>query len=114
MRNAGLDVTLDVEGLRHGLPAALELSAYRIVQEGLTNALKYAAGSTVRVAVSCTDHHLDIDVTDTGQAGARGRSGNRQGLAGVSERVAVFGGRVQAGPIDNGWALRASLPLPSS
>ncbi|HVU62182.1 MAG TPA: histidine kinase [Mycobacteriales bacterium] len=113
MREAGLAVDLDIAGLNRSLPAALELSAYRIVQEGLTNALKYAAGSAVHVAVSCTEHSLEIDVTDSGRRGPRARSGNRQGLVGVSERVAVFGGHVHAGPAGDGWALRASLPLSS-
>ncbi|HVW79583.1 MAG TPA: histidine kinase [Mycobacteriales bacterium] len=115
MREAGLlvDLDLDISNLHRPLPAPLELSAYRIVQEGLTNALKYAAGSTVRVVVSCNEHSLDIDVTDSGRRGAPARGGNRQGLVGVTERVAVFGGRVHAGPVGEGWALRASLPLPS-
>ena len=114
MREAGLQAELEVTGRRRPLPAALELSAYRIVQEGLTNALKHAGTARARVTLSYGDRDLHVEVTDDGSGGAatNGR-GSRRGLAGASERVAVFGGALSAGPRpDGGWTLRAAFPLP--
>jgi signal transduction histidine kinase len=113
MRAAGLAVDLHRDGPPRPLPAALELSAYRIVQEGLTNALKHASGAHVQVRVTCSDHALNLEVTDDGSGGVPTQRGTRHGLVGVGERVAVFGGRVDVGPRGDGWALRASFPLPS-
>jgi signal transduction histidine kinase len=110
-RQAGLDVELDVEGAVRELPPAVELSAYRIVQEGLTNALKHAHARSARVRLVYGERELEIEVTDDG-AGAVAGGGTRRGLAGVSERVSLFGGRFDAGPRPgSGWTLRALLPL---
>jgi signal transduction histidine kinase len=111
MREAGLNVDLEVEGDRRALPAALELSAFRIVQEGLTNALKHAGPAHACVRLRYGDHELEVEVADNGNGNGNGR-GNRRGLAGIGERVAVFGGRLDAGPRpDGGWTLRAGFPL---
>jgi signal transduction histidine kinase len=111
MREAGLGVELDIEGERRALPAALELSAFRIVQEGLTNALKHAGHANARVILRYGEAELELEVADDGGGAANG-SGSRRGLAGVGERVAVFGGRLDAGPRpDGGWTLRAGFPL---
>lgn len=110
-REAGLDATLAVEGDATRLTPALELSIYRIVQEGLTNSLKHAGGAHVDVIVSVGAQSVDIGIHDGGSA-TPGRVGSRRGLAGVAERVAVFGGEMSAGPaIDGGWTLRATLPV---
>jgi signal transduction histidine kinase len=109
-RKAGLAVDLEIEGDRRTLPAALELSAYRIVQEGLTNALKHAGPVSTHVIVSYRASELAIEVTDEGGSTGDGLGGGR-GLAGIRERVTVFGGRLQAGPRpDGGWTLRAAFP----
>ena len=110
-RDAGLGVKLQIEGEPCQLPAPLELSAYRIVQEGLTNALKHAGRAQARVTVRYGDDRLEVEVIDDG-AGAGNGAGTRSGLAGIGERVAVFGGRFEAGPQpDGGWGVRAALPL---
>jgi len=115
MGEAGLDVGMEIEGERRRLSPALELSAYRIVQEGLTNALKHAGGAHARVVLRYSDEELEIEVADDGGAGRNGNgngNGSRRGLAGIGERVAVFGGRLDAGPrADGGWSLRAGFPL---
>jgi len=110
---AGLPTRLEIEGQPRPLPAALELSAYRIVQEGLTNAMKHAGPAHARVTLRYGEHELDVEVADDGDAAARNGKGGRRGLAGVAERVSVFGGRLDAGPRpDGGWTLRAGLPIP--
>jgi signal transduction histidine kinase len=110
MESAGLRVTLRSVGEQRPLAAAVELSAYRIAQEGLTNALKHAGSSQVTVTLTYRDHEVEVEVSDDGKASTRG-GGARSGLAGMRERVAIFGGRLDAGPRpDGGWTLRASLP----
>ena len=110
---AGLPTKLEVEGKPRPLPAALELSAYRIVQEGLTNAMKHAGPAHARVTLRYGEDELDVEISDDGDAAARNGKGGRRGLAGVAERVSVFGGRLDAGPRpDGGWTLRAGFPIP--
>jgi signal transduction histidine kinase len=118
LAGAGLDVRLDVEGDPHSLPAGAELSAYRIVQEALTNTLKHAGPATARVRLSWCPASLDIEVTDDGRgnrpsppaAAAADHGGH--GLAGMRERVALFGGDLQAGPSPGGgYRVAARLPL---
>jgi signal transduction histidine kinase len=110
-RQAGLEVDLVVDGTPRELAAAVELSAYRIVQEGLTNALKHARASTASVHVVYHERELEIEVSDDGDGAVAG-GGSRRGLAGISERVSVFGGRFDAGPRQGGggWTLHAVLP----
>lgn len=110
-QGAGVEVSLRTEGAVRALPTAVELSAYRIAQEGLTNALKHAAAVSVAVTVRYSDQEVEVEVTDDG-AGASCAGGGRRGLAGVGERVAVFGGHLAAGPRDaGGWSMRATLPV---
>lgn len=113
IRRAGLRVELVVEGAPRTLPAAVELSAYRIVQEGLTNVVKHTRDASASVLVRYSDRELAIEVVDNG-AGAGSGTGSRRGLAGISERVSVFGGRFRAGPgPDGGWVVAAVLPVPA-
>jgi signal transduction histidine kinase len=92
-------------------PAAVELSAFRVVQEGLTNALKHAAGASVRVTLRFGDAQLEVEVADDGSGLDEGH-GSRRGLAGMRERVAIFGGQFESGPRPSGgWGLRAAFPL---
>lgn len=110
-RDAGLRVELRIEGEPCELPAALELSAFRIVQEGLTNALKHAGRTQVQVLLRYGPRDLEVEVTDDGVGSTNG-PGSRRGLAGIGERVTVFGGRFEAGPRpEGGWKLWAALPL---
>ena len=108
---AGLQVETRVEGEPVELPHALELSAYRIVQEGLTNALKHGRARSAVVTMRYLPEELELEVRDDGR-GASPTDGLGHGLVGIGERVKIFGGRVSAGPCDDGgFALRAALPL---
>jgi signal transduction histidine kinase len=111
-REVGLSVELELRGTRRELPAPIEVSAYRIVQEGLTNVRKHAGQARARVCLDYRDDALEVEVEDDGFGAANGQ-GSRRGLIGVRERVAVFGGSYEAGPrADRGWRLTATLPLP--
>ncbi len=109
-RANGLDVTLDAG---HGtVPAPVELAAYRIVQESLTNALKHAAKGRVQVCLRQRDGVLDIRVTSPYRPGDGPRApGSGSGLTGMRERAALLGGTFEAGPQGTLWAVRATLPL---
>jgi signal transduction histidine kinase len=112
MREAGLDVHLEQSGPRRELPPSVDLSAYRIVQESLTNALKHAGPARVEVRVCFTDDVLDLLVRDDGLGAPGQRSADGKGLIGMRERVGLVGGRLSAGPADTGgWTVSASLPL---
>ena len=108
---AGLPVHLHVEGERVQLPRAIDLSAYRIVQEGLTNALKHAHASRAEVTVRYEPAQVRLEVRDDGGGGPKG-NGAGYGLVGVRERVKIYGGEMTAGPADGGgFVLSARLPL---
>jgi len=111
MRDSGLRADLTIEGRRRVLPAALELSAFRVVQEGLTNALKHAGPGLVRAVVRYGEHDLQVVVADDG-GGTEHAPGSKRGLAGLRERVEIFGGHLDAGPRPGGgWTLQATFPL---
>lgn len=108
---AGLPVRLHVEGDTVPLPRAIDLSAYRIVQEGLTNALKHARASGADVTLRYGPGELRIEIVDDG-AGGPGNGGPGHGLLGIRERVKIYGGEMSAGAAPGGgFALRARLPL---
>ncbi|MBV9207966.1 MAG: sensor histidine kinase [Actinobacteria bacterium] len=112
-RRAGLETTLTVTGTPVPLPAAVDLAAYRIVQESLTNAIRHAGPATAAVSLSYHGDELRIDVTDTGRGPAAdtGQSGGH-GLAGMRERAATVGGAVDTGPgASGGFRVAARLPL---
>lgn len=110
-RESGLEVTLDVEGATDDLPPGVELSVYRIVQEGLTNALKHGGDGRAGVRFQRLADEVVVEVrNECASTGPRERSGG-YGLVGMRERVSVFGGSLEAGPTpDGGFALRARLP----
>ena len=108
---AGLPVELRVEGSPRELPGAIETSAYRIIQEGLTNALKHARASRADVVIRYGDEDLEIEVRDDGR-GAPTTNGGGFGLVGMRERVKIYGGEITAdSPAGGGFALRTRLPL---
>jgi signal transduction histidine kinase len=110
-REAGLPVELRVEGDPVPLSAGLDLTAYRLVQEGLTNAVKHARARQAEVLVRYGDGHVEITVSDDGNGGGDG-DGSGHGLVGMRERVSVYGGELEAGPrAEGGYALRARLPV---
>jgi signal transduction histidine kinase len=111
VRLAGLPVEIHVEGDRYPLPRAIDLSAYRIVQEGLTNALKHAGAGQADVTVRYGAEGVELEVRDNG-VGATRTDGLGHGLVGVRERVKIYGGEMSAGAAaDGGYVLSARLPL---
>jgi signal transduction histidine kinase len=120
-RAAGLAVDLEVKGPPVELPAGLELAAYRLIQEALTNVRKYAAGARVQVRLGYESDRLRIEVSDDGgPSGAAGdternATGLGHGLIGMRERVQMYDGRMQAGPLPGGgFRVEAVLPLPGA
>ena len=108
---AGLPVRLHVDGEPVALPRGIDLSAYRIVQEGLTNALKHANATNADVTVRYKPDELEIQVRDNGRGSATG-DGLGHGLIGVRERVKIYGGTMNAGAAgDGGFVLSTHLPL---
>jgi signal transduction histidine kinase len=111
VRAAGLPVRMHVEGEPRALPRAIDLSAYRIVQEGLTNALKHARAGQADVAVRYGADDVQVEVVDDGR-GASTDDGVGHGLIGIKERVKIFGGDLKVGTAGGGgFVLRARLPL---
>ncbi|MFB4282905.1 sensor histidine kinase [Nonomuraea sp. MTCD27] len=113
-RAAGLAVLVKRSGTLDGLPPAVELSAYRIVQESLSNAMRHAPGATVAVDVARKGGELRLRITNgPGTApGERAGRGAGQGLVGMRERAALLGGTLDAGPLaSGGFEVRATLPI---
>jgi signal transduction histidine kinase len=111
VRGAGLPVEVVVEGEPAQLPPGVDLSAYRIVQEALTNALKHAGPARARVTVRYGEDELELEIADDG-AGTGDGGGSGHGLIGMRERVSFYGGDLHAGRrAGGGYALRARLPL---
>ncbi|MDA0172548.1 histidine kinase [Solirubrobacter taibaiensis] len=108
-RAAGLAVELRMDDDAHPLSDELEVCAYRVVQEALTNVLRHAGASAVRVRVDYRERELLIAVEDDGVGGSGEHPG--AGIRGMRERIAIVGGRFTAGPTADGWSVRASLPL---
>jgi len=114
-RNSGLEVDLHVDAAAQVLPAAVDLAAYRIIQESLTNAMKHAGQATATVRIQHLPDAVAIEVTDTGQGAAAASSTEGHGIVGMRERAASVGGHLVAGPRpDGGFAVSAWLPLPGS
>jgi signal transduction histidine kinase len=97
------------------LPTALDVTAYRLVQEALTNVLKHSASPTATVSIGCDEQGLVVEVTDEGPHRAHSTAhdplSTGHGLVGMRERVALFGGRLEAAPAGSGWRVRAELPM---
>ncbi|MGI9149055.1 MAG: sensor histidine kinase [Chloroflexota bacterium] len=111
---AGLPVNLRIDGSPRQLPPGLDLTAYRILQEALTNALKYAGGARTQVAVEFDERELRLTVLDAGAHAPNADGGAGRGLLGMQQRVAVYGGELETGQRpEGGFAVRARLPLPS-
>ena len=111
MRRSGLDVELHVDGAPRGVPAGVGLAVYRIVQEALTNALKHAGPATATVRIAYRRGQVEIEVSDDGRGGGTGL-GTGHGLVGMHERAVLYGGRIEAGPVDaGGFRVHAVLPI---
>ena len=108
MRAAGLPVELDVGGEHLPLPAGVDLTAYRVVQEALAGALRAPGARTAAVRLRYSADQLGVEVTDVGDAGP----GSERVLLGMHERVALYGGELVAEAVPgSGYAVRARLPL---
>lgn len=109
LRGSGLPVAYEVTGIPRTVPPGVDLSAYRIIQEALTNVLKHAGPASARVRLDYDTDQLRVTIADDGTGGSIGDSGH--GLLGIRERVAVVGGEVSAGPgADRGFVVTARLP----
>ncbi|MFJ6895078.1 sensor histidine kinase [Streptomyces hokutonensis] len=113
MRGAGVPVELTVSGTPRPLSPGVELAAYRVVQEALTNTVKHASGADARVQVSYGEDELHVEVTDTGgRPGSAAATGNGRGLIGLRERLSVYGGTLRTGPRPlGGYRVQARIPL---
>jgi signal transduction histidine kinase len=110
---AGLPVSVRVHGKPAPLPPGIDLSAYRIVQEALTNTLKHAGPSHAEVEIRYEANAVEIEVTDDGR-GPGGTNGHGHGLVGMRERALLYGGDLSAGAGDGGgYTVRARLPIPA-
>lgn len=109
MASAGLQVDVAISGDPRTLPAAIDVSAYRVLQEGLTNALVHSGARAASARITFADNKLELEVRDTGR-GTPAPFGS--GLAGMRERVLLLGGELEARPASPGWRLRVWLPLP--
>jgi signal transduction histidine kinase len=111
-RSAGVSVNLSVTGAPRPLAAGVELSAYRIVQEALTNVIKHSGSDSASVKVRYGSDGLELEIVDQGvAAGHTGGPRSGHGLVGMRERVALFGGSLDAGPL-NGRGYRVAAMLP--
>jgi signal transduction histidine kinase len=111
-RDAGLDVELRVEGRAGPLAPGVDLTAFRLVQEALTNALKHGGRGPARVVLRWSADLLEVEVANriAADPAAHGLAGGGHGLVGMRERVALCGGELRAGPIGRGFVVRARLP----
>jgi signal transduction histidine kinase len=108
---AGQPVELRIEGISDRLGPGLELTLYRAVQEALTNVVKHARGAPTEVSLHLADDHVDLDVINGPGENDEASSGGR-GLLGMRERVALYGGRLDAGPSHNGgFRIHARIPV---
>jgi signal transduction histidine kinase len=117
VREAGLSVELEVDGQPRPLSTGVDLSAYRIVQEALTNTLKHGGQATARVVLRYRPADFEVEVVDDGRGAGADRGNGRpvgHGLVGMRERVSLFGGELKTGPRPGGgYVVRARLPLPA-
>ncbi|KKD02220.1 sensor histidine kinase, partial [Streptomyces sp. WM6386] len=112
VRAAGTPVGVAVSLPPDPLPPGIDLTAYRVVQEALTNTIKHAPGAEASVAIGYAEEVLQIEVIDTGAVRDAPRTeGNGRGLIGLRERLAVYGGELTAGPtLAGGYRVRALIP----
>jgi signal transduction histidine kinase len=108
---AGFDVQLDVRGERRSLPSGVDLAAYRIIQESLTNVVRHARASSARIAIAYRAGDIEVEVVDDGIPARIDTGGSGSGLVGMRERAIALGGNFEAGPQPGGgFRVRATLP----
>jgi signal transduction histidine kinase len=116
VRQSGMAVELTVTGQPRPVPPGVELAAYRVVQEALTNTVKHASGASAEVIVEYSADQLRVEVADTGgRPSTSASTGNGRGLIGLRERLAVYGGTLHTGPRPRGgFRVTALVPLEAS
>ncbi|MCU1689215.1 MAG: liaS 6 [Jatrophihabitantaceae bacterium] len=115
VRDAGLPVSYTVSGTPHPLPQGVELAAYRIIQEALTNCLKHAGATSATVVLSYCANELTVGIDDDGRGESADYAATGNGIIGMRERVAAYNGRLTAGPgVRGGFHVEAHLPAPAS
>ncbi len=115
--DAGVRVQLEIRGTQRPVPPGVDLAAYRIIQEALTNVVKHAQTTASRVLVRYTDDAICLEITDDGDGAAADTvaASAGHGIAGMRERASLFGGEFHAGPLPRrGFRVAARLPLDSS
>lgn len=112
VRDAGLPVELRIEGDQMTLPPGVDLSAYRIIQEALTNTIKHAGPAHAQVVVRHENHAVDLEILDDGAGAISSTNGAGHGVIGMRERTALYGGQLEAGARSGGgYSVHARLPL---
>jgi len=114
MQEAGLPVEVKVEGTERPLPPGIDLSAYRIIQEALTNTLKHSGATKATVTISYANGVVELEIVDNGKGltQAGGQEFRGKGIMGMRERVNLHGGRFEAGNIpEGGFSVRVTLPV---
>jgi signal transduction histidine kinase len=113
VNRTGLQIEVQIEGSERALPEALDLSAYRILQEALTNVLRHAQATTASVRITYAPNALELRITDDGIGVSSAKTADRgHGLAGMRERALMFGGQFSSGPVNGrGYSVQAVLPL---
>jgi signal transduction histidine kinase len=114
LAGTGVPVHIEVDGERRELPAAVDLAAYRVIQESLTNVLRHAGAARATVRIGYGEEDVSVEVTDTGRGPAGPIDGDGQGIPGMRARVEALGGRFAAGPAGGGgFRVYAELPAPA-
>jgi signal transduction histidine kinase len=114
MKEAGLPVEVKVEGVERSLPPSIELSAYRIIQEALTNTLKHASATKATVTISYANSAVELEIVDNGKGLTRtdGQQIRGRGIMGMRERVSLHEGRFETSNVpDGGFSVRVTLPV---
>lgn len=101
---------LDLEDAFVEIDSAVQLSSYRVVQEALSNVLRHAPQSSAKVSVRCESDSICLDITNSAGMGAPATDGQSLGISGMRERVTLLGGTLLAGPLEDGWAVKAVIP----
>ena len=111
-RSTGLGVSLRIEGQARPLPAGIDLAAYRIIQEALTNTRRHAGARAAEIRIHYGMEALELEIVDDGSGRSSGESGDGNGLVGMRERASLYGGRLEVGPRDRGgFRVHAELPI---
>ncbi|MEV0643748.1 histidine kinase [Phytomonospora sp. NPDC050363] len=115
VRDTGVSVSVTVDGEARELPSGVDLAAYRVVQEALTNSVKHSGGAPIRVSVSYRPAEIAVEITDTGGTPSEAAAtGNGRGLIGLRERLTLYGGTLETGPLPSGgYRVAARIPLES-